>query len=87
MAERGELIKPKEWFKRCKSFDVAGVFEALAKHDCKATDDMIWGDKSPGYIRHTPLLKNYFHQLKLFILFEMLEIIVFLLIKLGGRIY
>jgi len=65
MAERGELIKPKEWFKRCKSFDVAGVFEALAKHDCKVTDDMIWGDKSPGYIRHIPLLKKLFPSAKI----------------------
>lgn len=53
MAERGELIKPKEWFKRCKSFDVAGVFEALAKHDCKVTDDMIWG------INHRVILDIY----------------------------
>jgi len=65
MAERGKLIEPQEWFKRCKSFDVAGIFEALAKHDCKATENIIWGDKSPGYIKHILLIKKLFPSAKI----------------------
>lgn len=59
------LIPPEHWYKGCYDFSVSGVFEALARHDASADDSMIWGDKSPSYIRHIPLLKVLFPEAKI----------------------
>lgn len=62
MNEKGCLIVADAWYKYCKDFTIAGVFEALIRHDAKAGYDSmkIWGDKSPLYFRHIPLLKDIF---------------------------
>jgi hypothetical protein len=60
-----KCIAPDVWYQNCENFSVAGVFEALARHDTNATEDMIWGDKSPGYIRHIPLIKRLFPDAKI----------------------
>ncbi|MFC1818785.1 sulfotransferase [Thermodesulfobacteriota bacterium] len=55
-----------EWFNACKGEGtIADVFEALIRLETHATDDMIWGDKSPSYIRHIPLLKKLYPQAKI----------------------
>jgi len=64
-ADQGSLIAAEEWYRRCENFSVSGVFEALARHDAKADKDMIWGDKSPSYIRHVPLIKKLFPEAKI----------------------
>lgn len=50
------------WFKNCSSFTPAGVFEALIRTvlNCPVNHSTIWGDKSPSYIRHMPLLSRHF---------------------------
>ena len=35
-----------------------GVFEALIRHDSDARPDGVWGDKSPNYRAHLPLLRQ-----------------------------
>jgi hypothetical protein len=60
-----QCIAPDIWYQSCESFLVSGVFEALARHDANAQEDMIWGDKSPGYIRHIPLIKQLFPDAKI----------------------
>jgi hypothetical protein len=62
--EIGEPIDPQTWYNSCENFSPAGVFEALVRHNTRVpyTSDMIWGDKSPGYIRSIPLLKRLYPQ-------------------------
>ena len=65
MKDYGRLINCHDWYSRCKTFDVAGVFEALIKYDTMVEKDSeIWGDKSPSYIRHTTLIKHLFPEAK-----------------------
>ncbi|SDT86284.1 sulfotransferase family protein [Desulfobacula phenolica] len=65
MAEMEKLIKPDVWYHACADFNVSAVFEALVRHDANIEGRMIWGDKSPGYIRHIPLLKKIYPQAKI----------------------
>lgn len=62
MAERAALIREEVWYGMCRSFTIAGVFEALIRHDAQAPygSDRIWGDKTPAYISHLSLLKNIY---------------------------
>lgn len=65
--ERGCLPDAEGWYGQCKRFDAAGVFEALMR--CMAEiepgqSDIIWGDKSPSYIRHVPLVLSLYPQAK-----------------------
>lgn len=62
MQQRDNLIPEKTWFKLCPTFSPAGVFEALLRHDAEIEFESpnIWGDKSPSYISHLPLLKALF---------------------------
>lgn len=52
-----------QWHEACGSLDAAGVFEALIRIDVNAApgSDVIWGDKSPSYIRHIPLIASLYH--------------------------
>ncbi len=48
----------------CRRYDAAGLFEALVRIDVGASQesDIIWGDKSPSYIRHILLIASlYLH--------------------------
>lgn len=60
--ERGNLIDPRVWFEASEEFTARGVFEALARHDAGALHepDMIWGDKSPSYVRYIETISNTF---------------------------
>ena len=65
MRDRGRVINCDNWHHRCRTYDVAGVFEALVKHDTGVKDDaVIWGDKSPSYLRHLTLLKTLYPDTK-----------------------
>lgn len=61
------VIDPKKWFESCLDYSPAGVFEALVRHNTNVPfgSDKIWGDKSPSYIRHLPLLKRNFPKAKI----------------------
>lgn len=66
-ASAGKLIDSRKWFELCHNYTPAGVFEALVRHDVKAlstTNRILWGDKSPSYINHLPLLKSHFPKAK-----------------------
>jgi hypothetical protein len=63
MAERNQLVSLDEWYDLCCSYSPSGVFEGLIRlttgipKDCSS---IVWGDKSPSYIRHIPLLSELF---------------------------
>lgn len=59
----GKLIDSRKWFEVCHDYSPAGVFEALVRHDVMSLsikEKTLWGDKSPSYINHLPLLKSHF---------------------------
>jgi hypothetical protein len=63
IAEQGFHIDSSEWFDACETLTPAGVFEGLMR--CclsipRSNRSMIWGDKSPSYIRHIALLTAQF---------------------------
>ena len=61
---KGEIIPVRQWFEACDGWSVANVFEALIRIDADVEDNMIWGDKSPSYIQHIPLLLELYPQAK-----------------------
>ena len=63
-SEVGPPIEAKTWYESCRDFSAAGVFEALVRHDAGVPfgADVIWGDKSPSYVRSLPLLKQLYPQ-------------------------
>ena len=65
--QSGQCIHAGEWYESCQEFTPAGVFEALARHDAGVglASDMIWGDKSPSYVRHLPLLKRLYPEARI----------------------
>lgn len=67
MKENNNLIGCDIWYNLCMEYTPAGVFEALIRHDAEVgyKTSKIWGDKSPSYIRHTPLLKKNFPQARI----------------------
>lgn len=52
----GGVISCKEWFSSCNNLSISEVFEKLIRFDTNCSGDIIWGDKSPSYVRHIPLL-------------------------------
>ncbi|MEB3212347.1 MAG: sulfotransferase [Leptolyngbyaceae bacterium] len=61
--KKGTIISEKTWYEWCKGdFSVARVFEALIRHKVGLPDECegIWGDKSPSYIGHLPLLRQLY---------------------------
>lgn len=56
-AESGHPIDPGSWHAACRSYDAAGLFEALVRVDTGTTGaNVIWGDKSPSYVNHLALI-------------------------------
>ena len=60
--EAGRDLTASEWRAACRGFRVPDVFEALCRHDGGAPEDGIWGDKSPNYRNHVPLLRQLYPQ-------------------------
>lgn len=56
------VIPEQEWYSACREYSPAGVFEALIRRDAAVPlgSDRIWGDKSPSYVHHLPMLKAHF---------------------------
>jgi hypothetical protein len=64
LKDANKHIDVKSWYKQCRNFGPAGVFEALVRTYLGLTDDdaVIWGDKSPSYLTHLQLLKQLYPQ-------------------------
>ena len=60
MEDEGRLISADTWYRACQNHDVKGIFEALCRIDGKVPYGSagVWGDKSPNYRSHLPLLKQ-----------------------------
>jgi hypothetical protein len=59
MSLRGQTVARDDWTRRCRSVTPADVFEALMRSCLEIPEgdlSTMWGDKSPSYIRHIPLL-------------------------------
>jgi hypothetical protein len=63
----GGPITEEAWFDAVEAFTPAGVFEALIRHDvgAPASSGLIWGDKSPDYVFHVPLLARLFEDARI----------------------
>ncbi|MBI5658338.1 MAG: sulfotransferase [Nitrosomonadales bacterium] len=59
-------IHEDRWLALCPNITPASAFEAIRRHDAGITHESprIWGDKSPGYVNHLPLLKSLFPSAK-----------------------
>jgi hypothetical protein len=63
LAEMGNPIDRDRWFEACNAFTPAAVFSGLMRSilGISSRDGQImWGDKSPSYIHHIPLLLQQF---------------------------
>ena len=62
LASRDRGVGEQDWYRSCRDYSVAGVFEALIRLEVAASPetDTIWGDKSPSYTRHVELLNSLF---------------------------
>jgi hypothetical protein len=51
-----------EWRNWCVGFDASGLFEGFVRYetDTPRDSDVMWGDKSPAYVRHIGLLLGNF---------------------------
>jgi hypothetical protein len=56
-----------QWRIWCDRFDAAGLFEGFVRYetDSPRERDLLWGDKSPGYIRHIDLLLENFPEARI----------------------
>lgn len=63
--ERNHDRSWEEWHQRCANGSLPAVFEALIRIDTGMGDGGIWGDKSPGYIRHIDLIRHHFPQARI----------------------
>jgi Sulfotransferase family len=52
----------KQWQAHCPDPSAAGLFEGFIRYETGATgsDAVIWGDKSPSYVRHIKLLLDHY---------------------------
>jgi len=66
LRDAGEQIDVADWYSRCRSFEPAGVFEGLILTHLNLQGDsgVIWGDKSPSYVRHLELLHRLYSEAK-----------------------
>ncbi len=66
-AERGIEVSCEEWFLACQRYTPSAVFEALMRCilSIGRESKTIWGDKSPSYIGHLPLLVREFPQARI----------------------
>lgn len=62
MNENKNLIQFSDWYNLCTNYTIQDVFESLIRHDTNVSEgtNVIWGDKSPDYIRYLPTLNNLF---------------------------
>lgn len=54
--EQGRAVEADRWRGACRDFSLQAVFEARCRIDGGAPAEGVWGDKSPGYLAHLPLL-------------------------------
>lgn len=62
-AQREPPFSWEAWYRDCAGrYDAAGLFEGFIRSETGTarTSDVIWGDKSPVYIRHVALLLEHF---------------------------
>lgn len=60
--DEGKVIAADVWHAGCKTHDAAGIFEALVRAEVGASrgSGLIWGDKSPSYVNHIPMIADLY---------------------------
>ncbi len=59
--KKSAVMECQKWYESCGNYTAAGIFEALVRHDAGAlAKNIIWGDKSPSYIRHINLINDVY---------------------------
>lgn len=66
LSECGYTFNPEDLYRHANLDSWASIFEHILRHFSPKPDraDTIWGDKTPGYIKHMPLLKQLCPQAK-----------------------
>lgn len=64
LTKRDSFIDKESWHKEITSWSYAGIIEAFYQLYAKKKDKQIWGDKTPSYMLHLPLLKSLFPRAK-----------------------
>jgi hypothetical protein len=61
-AAEGRVPSVNHWYSACQRYDAAGLFEALVRLDLEhsSIDHVVWGDKSPSYVEHIPLIASLY---------------------------
>lgn len=64
LQDDGACIPPDAWYTQCERHDIQGIFEALCRHDGGVPfgSSGVWGEKSPNYRAHLPLLNRLWPQ-------------------------
>ena len=62
MKSRGRTVSCNDWYNACQDYSVSTVFAALMQLTLPfdASRQRIWGDKSPSYISHLPLIRKLY---------------------------
>ena len=67
-ARRTPPFSWQDWRRECAGrYDAAGLFEGFVRYetDCPRASGVVWGDKSPAYVRYGDLLLEHFPQARL----------------------
>jgi hypothetical protein len=66
LSQQGYTFHAEALYQHARLDSWASVFEVILKHFSPKPDraDAIWGDKTPGYLNHMPLLKRLYPQAK-----------------------
>ena len=62
--KRDEFIDRVSWYNAVREWSYAGIIEAFYKTYTLKKNKIIWGDKTPSYLLHLPLLASLFPQAK-----------------------
>ena len=64
MKKTGNLPSREIWFNKVETWSIGGVIKSLLKYPTNLNTKNIWGDKTPNYLIHIPILKTIFPDAK-----------------------
>lgn len=60
LSRREKLIGKVEWYEQVEKWSYSGILEAFYRAYARDHSKTVWGDKTPSYLLHMPLLKELF---------------------------
>lgn len=64
LKKTGKFPEKKTWYEKIETWSLSGVLNALIKYLSELEEINIWGDKTPNYLIHIPILKRMFPEAK-----------------------